>query len=152
MICSAKEARFISAAAHEATKSDVQARLGCIAVVSGKIIAQGYNKYRTYSKDGLIGESCSCHAEVDVLRKCLKQNVTKRIVLYVIRISRDGEFLCSMPCNKCFRCMQDFQIKSIVYTDISGNIVKKRFSDFTSTHQSKGELAIIRQNILQLIQ
>lgn len=150
MICSAKDARYISAAAYEATKSEVQARLGCIAVVSGKIIARGYNHYRTYSKDGLIGMSCSCHAEIDVLRKCLKQNVTKRIVLYIIRISRGGEFLCSMPCNKCFHCMKDFQIKSLIYTDASGNVIKTRFCNFTSDHKSKGELAIIRQNLLPI--
>ena len=42
--------RFLSIAINEAGKSDLRARLGCIAVVSGKIIARGYNHYRTYSK------------------------------------------------------------------------------------------------------
>ena len=49
-----------------------------IAVASGKIVARGCNHYRTYSKDGMIGQSWSCHAEIDVLRKCLKQNITKK--------------------------------------------------------------------------
>ena len=63
------DARYISLAVQEATKSPISFQLGCIAVVSGKIVARGCNNYRTYSKDGMIGSSCSCHAEIDVLRK-----------------------------------------------------------------------------------
>ena len=69
------DARFLSKAIEEANKSILRAKIGCVAVVSGKIMARGYNNYRTNSKDGLIKKVCSCHAEIAVLRKCLKQNI-----------------------------------------------------------------------------
>ena len=102
------DARYISLAVQEAIKSPISFQLGCIAVVSGKIVARGCNNYRTYSKDGMIGSSCSCHAEIDVLRKCLKQKITKKINMYVVRISHTGEMMCSTPCIDCFIKMKDF--------------------------------------------
>ena len=83
--------KYMSVAMSEAEKSILSARLGCVAVVSGKIIARGFNHYRTFSKDGLISNTCSCHAEMDVLRKCLKQNKTRKLSLYVVRVSKNGE-------------------------------------------------------------
>ena len=62
--------RYMSLAMEEAKKSQISYQVGCIAVVSGKIVARGCNTYRTYSKDGMIGRACSCHAEINVLRKC----------------------------------------------------------------------------------
>ena len=50
-------------------KSPVLMQHGCIAVVGGKIMATGFNNYRTTSNDGFIGNTCTCHAEVDTLRK-----------------------------------------------------------------------------------
>ena len=46
--CSNTDRKYIDMAAGEATKSSVLYRHGCIAVVSGKVMARGYNKYRTY--------------------------------------------------------------------------------------------------------
>ncbi len=42
---------------------------GCVAVVNGKIIARGFNNYRTHSSDPFHCQGCSCHAEMDTLRK-----------------------------------------------------------------------------------
>ena len=66
--------KHMQVAVEEAYKSNVLYKHGCVAVVSGKVVARGYNKYRTFSKDGLINDNCSCHAEIDVLRKCRKKN------------------------------------------------------------------------------
>ena len=136
------DARYISLAVQEATKSPISFQLGCIAVVSGKIVARGCNNYRTYSKDGMIGSSCSCHAEIDVLRKCLKQKITKKINMYVVRISHTGEMMCSTPCIDCFIKMKDFNIRSIIYIDHYGNIIKRNFDDFHTSHRSSGYKAI----------
>ena len=77
-----RDAKFVDLAIKEAEKSELRAHVGCVAVVSGKVAAKGHNNYRTYSKDGLIQETCSCHAEIDALRKCYKQNIMKKINLY----------------------------------------------------------------------
>ena len=136
------DARHMSLAMEEATKSPISFQLGCVAVVSGKIVARGCNNYRTYSKDGMIGQSCSCHAEIDVLRKCLKQNITKKINMYIARLSGGGEMLCSSPCIDCFLKMKEFNIRSIIYIDHDGNIVKRSFDNFHTSHISSGHKAI----------
>ena len=71
------DSRYLSFACEEAEKSIATYRVGCVAVASGKIVARGCNNARTYSKDGIIGESLSCHAEIDVLRKIYKKGFTK---------------------------------------------------------------------------
>ena len=76
--CTNNDDKYVSLAAAEAEKSQLRAKLGCIAVVSGKVIAKGCNHYRTFSKDKLIEKTCSCLAEIDVLRKCLKHNKNEK--------------------------------------------------------------------------
>lgn len=61
--------RYLSIAANISKKSPVLMQHGCIAVTSGKIMATGFNNYRCISNDGFIKNTCTCHAEVDVLRK-----------------------------------------------------------------------------------
>ena len=78
------DARYLSIAAEEAEKSVSCYRVGCVAVSSGKILARGHNNARTYSKDGMIGDSLSCHAEIDVLRKCLRRNITNKMKLIIL--------------------------------------------------------------------
>ena len=136
------DSRYMELAMEEATKSPISYQLGCIAVVSGKIAARGFNHYRTYSKDGMIGDSCSCHAEIDVLRKCLKQNITKKINLYVARVSHSGQLVCSAPCIECFLKMKDFNIRSIIYADHQGNIIKRTVDDFHTSQRTSGQRAI----------
>ena len=139
---SKSDARYMSLAIEEASKSPISFQLGCIAVASGKIVARGCNHYRTYSKDGMIGQSCSCHAEIDVLRKCLKQNITKKMNMYIVRVSSTGEMMCSTPCIDCFLKMKDFNIKSIIYVNHEGNMVKRNFDDFNTSHRTSGQKAI----------
>ena len=63
------EQKFLSLALEEAKKSNLLMRHGCIAVISGKIASRGFNNYRTHSKDNFLVNTCSCHAEIDTLRK-----------------------------------------------------------------------------------
>lgn len=51
-------------------------RHGAIAVTNGKITGKGFNSMRSYSKDGFIQNSCSCHAEIAALRD-MWHNCTK---------------------------------------------------------------------------
>jgi tRNA(Arg) A34 adenosine deaminase TadA len=147
-MCSNTDGRYMSLATEEASKSPITTfQLGCVAVVSGKIVARGCNNYRTYSKDGMIGQSCSCHAEISVLRKCMKQNITKKINIYVARVSTMGEMLCSAPCIDCFLKMKEFNIRSIIYIDHSGNTVKRNFDDFHTSHTTSGKKAILTKRV-----
>jgi cytidine deaminase len=143
--------RYMSMAAEQAYISVLNFRIGCVAVVSGKIVARGYNNHRTFSKDGMISQTCSCHAEIDVLRKCLKKNITKKINLYIVRLSSAGEWACSAPCIDCFEKMKEFQIKSMVYIGHDGSIMKRGFDDFTTSHQSSGNKAIQSKRVTCII-
>mgnify|MGYP003969661047 CR=1 FL=1 len=133
----------------EATKSLVAYKHGCVAVVSGKIVAKGFNNYRTYSRDGLINHTCSCHAEIDVLRKCKKRNITKKITLYIARIMRSDPYTLniSMPCTECYRTMKSFNIKRFVYSNRHGEIVNNNMIDFVSTFTSSGQSAISQDRV-----
>jgi len=131
--------KYIHIAVDEATKSDVLYRHGCVAVLSGKIIARGYNKYRTYSKDGLIHENCSCHAEIDVLRKCKKQNITKKFSLYIVRLSNTNHICNSFPCKQCYETMKEFPIKNIAYSAGNGTFIKESMKNFESQYKTSGQ-------------
>lgn len=143
---SIQDERFASIASLEAQKSNVPKKHGCIAVLGGKIIAKGYNSYRTYSKDGFITNCCSCHAEIDVLRKCSKINKINNINLYIVRISDIGEFRDSTPCNTCISTMKKMKIKYIIYS-IFNNLVKCKLENLYNKHMTEGAKAIANNSV-----
>ena len=149
--CSNNDDRYTNIALDEAHKSHVTFRHGCVAVASGKVVARGCNNYRTFSKDGLIGSSCSCHAEIDVLRKCLKQNIRKKITIYIVRISSNGkQIMSSMPCVECVNKMKLFNIRSIIYSTDNGNMAKSTLSTYTTSHYSSGYKVIHSKRVQML--
>ena len=69
-----RDERFATIALNEANKSLMKYhKHGCVAVVGGHIIEKGYNSERCHSNDGFLNDTCSCHAEVDVMRKLDKR-------------------------------------------------------------------------------
>jgi deoxycytidylate deaminase len=150
---STSDEKYAANAYEIAGKSDMAMQLGCIAVRSGKIIARGFNNYRTFSKDGMIHNSCSCHAEIDVLRKCKKQNIMDKINLYVIRRSRSlrskyaDKYMESSPCQSCYESMKQFNIKYLIFSNVNGVLIKKRFQDFYSNFITSGRKAILENRV-----
>ena len=140
--CSRKDMRYMGIAGYEASKSAVSFRHGCVAVVSGKIVARGCNSYRTYSNDGMISQTCTCHAEVEVLRQCKKQNITKKITLYIARLTSTNTLNCSAPCINCYNAMQKFEIKRVIYSDHGGTVTKTVMRNLNCTFNSSGQKAI----------
>ena len=70
---------YSMSALEESTKSVMKHNHhGCVAVMNGKIIAKGYNSNRCYSNDGFLKDTCSCHAEIDVMRKLDKHSRRKK--------------------------------------------------------------------------
>jgi|TARA_B110000967_G_C18893165_1_gene568763 tRNA(Arg) A34 adenosine deaminase TadA len=131
--------RFVNMAATEAQKSPVLYKHGCVAVVSGKVVARGHNNYRTSSKDGLIGNNCSCHAEIDVLRKCMKLQITKKLNIYVVRVNNLGKFAMSLPCLECYESMKNFSVKNVVYSDYNNQLLKQSMRLFKTSYQTYGQ-------------
>ena len=142
-----RDAKYMELAIKEAEKSELRAHVGCVAVVSGKVVAKGYNNYRTYSKDGLIQKTCSCHAEVDTLRKCFKQDITKKINLYIARVTFGGDLVCSAPCEACIKKMALFDIKTLTYFDDFGQIIKIPFKNYSTDYITSGQRAILDNRV-----
>ena len=65
---------FISLACEIANDSEMLQKHGCVAVVNGKVVGSGCNNYRNYSKDGMLSNCCSCHAEIAATRCALKRS------------------------------------------------------------------------------
>jgi len=150
-VCSNTDMRYMGFAAEEAEKSIIPYRHGCIAVSSGKIIARGHNHDRTISRDGLISSRvCSCHAEIDVLRKCLRLNKKNKISLYIVRLGTNNNIMSSGPCVECYKQMKKFSIKSVIYSEEDGSYCKTRMRNFESSHTSSGSRAMDR-NLVKLL-
>lgn len=147
LLCTQSDEKFVSRAVDQAFKSELRARLGCVAVSSGKVIAKGCNHNRTYSKDGLIENTCSTHAEIEVLRQCLKLNKIRKISMYIVRISRDGNLLCSAPCKQCLEKMQQFKIKTLTYVNKDGSVIKQNFHDYTTDFETSGKIALLKKRV-----
>lgn len=131
--------KMICQAIEQAYLSPVLMRHGCVAVRNGKIIASGFNNYRTYSKDGVIRNSCTCHAEADVIHKLNNLGITSlpKITLYIVRISRKGLTRESAPCKDCYDLLKNKGIRKFVYTTNTG-IQKTSINDFTPTQITTG--------------
>lgn len=71
---SKKDQSFLDQAAIMAEKSTMLMKHGCIIVSNNRIVGRGCNSYRTQFNDNFIGNSCSCHAEMEALRMVLKNN------------------------------------------------------------------------------
>ena len=146
---SVKDQRFASIALEEASKSTLLMQHGCIAVLSGKIIAKGHNNIRSHSKDGLLHyrQCCSSHAEISVLHKLsateLSPKIVQRLVLYIVRRSRSGELAESAPCFHCTLRMKKLNIKAIVFSNSEGELEKRRMNEFTTNKITYGAKRVI---------
>ncbi|ALX27397.1 putative nucleoside deaminase [Golden Marseillevirus] len=62
--------RFFELARQQALKSEMSQKIGCVAVVRGRVVSYGYNR----DMDGFVlGKSCRMHAEMCTLKRILKR-------------------------------------------------------------------------------
>ena len=141
--------KFAADATLCAYHSPCQMRHGCVAVVGGKVIARGFNHYRCCSNDGIIGEnSCTCHAECDVLRRLNKMNYLnsgKKITFYIMRIGEGGDLRNSAPCGECYLKMLEYGIKTIIYSNDDGSFEKILLKDYVPKVVTTGQRWVRRQ-------
>ncbi|MAH21019.1 MAG: hypothetical protein CMB96_06270 [Flavobacteriaceae bacterium] len=69
---SKSDQHFINEAFNASLESPCQMRHGCVAVANGKIVGRGCNHYRSLSRDGIVQNTCTCHAEMAAIRNCLR--------------------------------------------------------------------------------
>jgi len=140
-ILNKKDCDKISAAIDAAHNSNVLMRHGCVAVMNGRIITSGYNHYRTRSKNGLMTNTCTCHAECHVMHRlknlCYDAQDFKKIKLYIVRINKKDELRSSAPCVDCYNMLVNHGVKRIVYSTGNG-FQKTLLKDFTPTQITTG--------------
>lgn len=161
MVFSNKNDKIFSLCLRDAEKSELLHQHGCIAVKGGKIIARGCNTYKNYSsRDMFLNCSCSCHAEINVLRQIYHAHkrkerklhkIMKKTTLYVSRISRSEEddgykSNNSAPCMSCTRFIKQFNIKRVVY-NLNNEHYVENVSDYAATSTSLGDKTLIDMGV-----
>jgi tRNA(Arg) A34 adenosine deaminase TadA len=136
---------------NEASKSNLLFRHGCIATYGGKIMCKGCNT-TTSSTDNFIRNSCTCHAEINVLRRMFQKyqrqykeekirKIFRKTTLYISRLTNAGNSQNSAPCVDCLSMIQKFEIKRIIfYNGDDFNCIKP--NDYKTEHFSHGKLYI----------
>ena len=119
---SKKEERFIASARYYASLSDMYSHHGCVAVMNGVEIGNGYNSLRNYSRDKIIKNCMSCHAEICAVRNAIKrtkldQSRMRHVKLYVVRVANNGGFLDSRPCSQCYSQLKKWGIRNVIYSE-----------------------------------
>ncbi len=129
MSISKKDEKFLAIASHYASKSTMNNRHGCIVVLNGGVIANGFNHLRNYSNDKMLNHCYSCHAEIAAVRNAIKftkikqhdehkqNSLLKRMTLYVVRVNNDDEFLDSKPCSHCYCTLKEIGVRNVIYSD-----------------------------------
>jgi tRNA(Arg) A34 adenosine deaminase TadA len=124
MLSSKKESVY-SQCLIQASKSTLLYKHGCIATYGGKIMCKGCNT-TIYSTDEFIKNSCSCHAEINVIRRMYQkyqrqskekkiQKIFRKTTLYISRLTNAGISRDSAPCVECLFMIQRFKIKRIIF-------------------------------------
>ena len=145
-----KQDKLFSSSLGEAEQSTMAFRHGCIATYGGHIIASGYNTSKNYSsRDIFIQESqCSCHAEMNVLRKIYYKNrekkhkrnrIMRRLTLYISRYSKSGSSTNSAPCNKCLNIIKHFGVRKMIF-HMDHDYYEYKPQEYQTTHETWGEM------------
>lgn len=103
------------------TENHTEYRLAAAIVLKNRIVSVRANEYKThplmrqYTKNP---ENHYLHAEVSAIAKALvvlDLEEFKRSTLYVLRITRDGEWAMAKPCEGCMKAISAFQIGRVIY-------------------------------------
>lgn len=128
--------RFFEMAKECAEESDFsgasKAKIGCVAVYKGTIIAKGFNTMKTsptqkqYNKRRFNTDTNHYypsfnHAETMIYKKIRYLDIDfSKVKIYLFRSLRNGSIAMSRPCPSCFAMLRDLGIKEIYYTTPDG--------------------------------
>lgn len=113
------------------------ARIGCIVVYKGSILAKGYNTNRThtyqarfnkirYKENGNNYLPEKMHAEISVLQRIKYLDIDfSRVHLYIYRELKNGHIALAKPCPACMAAIKQMGIKHIHYTSYDGFVYEK---------------------------
>jgi len=94
--------------------------------IGGKKVSFGMNDTRTWNY------MPSMHAEIDAYSKIKNyKNISKKLDLFVIRITKGGNLAESCPCFHCINVLSKshLNICNVYYSTSEGTIVRKSFKN-----------------------
>jgi deoxycytidylate deaminase len=115
-----KVRHFITAKKYSLKSDHPYYRLGAVIVRGNRVIATGWNKYKTSPKSPHPFKHI--HAEVAALINCGEK--AKGADIYVYREGKDGVPRLSKPCFSCLRAIKSAGIKRVFYTDVSFSCIE----------------------------
>lgn len=115
-----------------------RARLASAVVHRGNIVSIGTNHYRrSHPLQALFSsnsDSVFLHAEIDAIKNALNYDSLYKCDIYIYRVKfsdSSKQFKVSgnaFPCKGCFRCIQHFGIRKILYSINGTESVPFQFS------------------------
>ena len=127
---SKKDIRFLDMAAQQSSNSAMRHKHGSVVTTGGKVVSCGYNYYHGCY---LISKCYSTHAEARALHKLLASTRAngkkrKRFNLYVVRISSNGDYVNSEPCENCVIMLKKYNIYKVFYSSCDGMFKVQKIS------------------------
>lgn len=129
---------FFKLARESSLKSDYtgagKAKIGCIAVYNGSILAKGFNTDKTHTKQATFNKwrykegvtkylPPKAHAEIVVCQKIKYLDIDfSKVHLFIYRETKDGNQAMSRCCPACIAAVQELGIKHIHYTSAEGYV------------------------------
>lgn len=97
-------------------------------VYRNKLLSVGINKMKSHPFQRQFGKNDQCiflHAETNAIHQAIKYNydLVRHSTLYVVRVKEEAKKIItvlSKPCVGCERCIVEFNIKNVIYTNNEG--------------------------------
>lgn len=114
-----------------------KAKIGCVAVYKGSILAKGWNTDKTHSEQEKYNKwrykdsknnylPAKCHSEVAVLSKIKYLDIDfSKVHLYIYREYKNGHLAMCRPCPSCLAAARQLNIHNIHYTTSDGYCYEK---------------------------
>jgi len=164
-LLTSKDYYYASLAANAAQESTMTSKHGCVATRgSSHLLATATNCIRSCSKEGFLGDQCSCHAEIHALRKLYYSHVLpsfqtnrkrlvfyngkkmhsfySKITLYIVRVGKNNKWYDSSPCEQCASVIKMLNVKRIVFTNKDGLLEKHNPQYYNTSFATTGNRRI----------
>lgn len=114
------------------------ARVGCVVVYKGAILAKSYNSNKTHTTQAKFNKwrynedvskkylPCKLHAEINCLVRIKYLDIDfSKVHIYTYRETKNGHLAISKPCPSCLAMIKSLGIKNLHYTTEDGECYEK---------------------------
>lgn len=112
---------FAAAERGDGVGSSRQSRHGAVVVSGARILARGYNQYKTHTALAAFTKWPFLHAESHAIIRCGLDNCTDNII-FSVRLRKNGNIGLANPCHICRAFMRNVGISTVYYTTDTGYI------------------------------